>query len=108
MRSEGPAVESICRVLSEQGCQIAARTYRAWRTREPSARAVSDAKVVEAIDQLAWTRDPQGRRKLTPEGLYGRRKMLALLRRQGVAATPGAVDRGIEVRDCFRTKSPHR
>ena len=108
MRSEGHAVESICRVLSEQGCQIAARTYRAWRTREPSARAVSDAKVVEAIDQLAWTRDPQGRRKLTPEGLYGRRKMLALLRRQGVAATPGAVDRGIEVRDCFRTKSPHR
>lgn len=32
---------------------------------------------------------PQGRRKLTPEGLYGRRKMLALLRLQGVAATPG-------------------
>ena len=95
MRSEGHAVESICRVLSEQGCQIAARTYRAWRTREPSARAVSDAKVIEAIDQLAWTRDRQGRRKLTPEGLYGRRKMLALLRRQGVAATPGAVDRGM-------------
>ena len=31
MRSEGHAVESICRVLREQGCQIAARTYRAWR-----------------------------------------------------------------------------
>ena len=25
------SVESICRVLREQGCQIAARTYRAWR-----------------------------------------------------------------------------
>ena len=95
MRSEGHAVESICRVLSEQGCQIAARTYRAWRTRQPSARAVSDAKIVEAIEQLAWTRDTQGRRKLTPEGLYGRRKMHAVLRRRGVAASPGAVDRGM-------------
>ena len=28
MRAEGHAVESICRVLREQGCQIAARTYR--------------------------------------------------------------------------------
>ena len=33
MRSEGHAIESICRVLREQGCQIAARTYRAWRVR---------------------------------------------------------------------------
>ena len=31
MRSEGHAVESICRVLREQACQIAARTYWAWR-----------------------------------------------------------------------------
>jgi putative transposase len=31
MRAEGHTVESICRVLSEQGCQIAARTYRAWK-----------------------------------------------------------------------------
>lgn len=28
MRAGGHAVESICRVLREQGCQIAARTYR--------------------------------------------------------------------------------
>ncbi len=28
MRSEGHAVESTCRVLREQGCQVAARTYR--------------------------------------------------------------------------------
>ena len=95
MKSEGHAVESICRVLSDQGCQIAARTYRAWRTRQPSARTLSDATVVEAITQIAYTLDMRGRRRLTAEGLYGRRKMLACLRRHGVAATPGAVDRGM-------------
>jgi hypothetical protein len=31
MRDEGHAVESTCRVLREQGCPIAARTYRAWK-----------------------------------------------------------------------------
>jgi hypothetical protein len=29
-RQGGHAVESICRVLREQGCQVAARTHRAW------------------------------------------------------------------------------
>jgi hypothetical protein len=48
MRAEGHAVESICRVLREQGCQVAARTYRAWRTRRPAARTISDAQVVDA------------------------------------------------------------
>ena len=43
MRAQGHAVESICRVLREQGCQVAARTYRAWKTRQPSARTISDA-----------------------------------------------------------------
>jgi putative transposase len=33
MRAQGHAVESVCRVLREQGCQVAARTYRAWRSR---------------------------------------------------------------------------
>jgi len=32
MRAEGHAVESVCRVLSEQGCQVAARTYRPGAT----------------------------------------------------------------------------
>jgi hypothetical protein len=31
MRDEGHAVESTCRVLREQGCPVAARTYRAWK-----------------------------------------------------------------------------
>ena len=95
MHSQGFAVESICRVLREQGCQIAARTYRAWKTRPPSARAISDQRVLEAIEKLAWTVDSQGRRHLTREGRYGRRRMLTVLRRAGVDATPGAVDRAM-------------
>ena len=75
MRAEGHAVESTCRVLREQGCQVAARTYRAWRqaNRPVAARTVTDARVIDAL--LAT----QG----TPEGLYGRRKMTHYLRRQG-------------------------
>ena len=29
-RDQGRVVESVCKVLREQGCQVAARTYRAW------------------------------------------------------------------------------
>jgi putative transposase len=81
MRADGHAVESICRVLREQGCQVAARTYRAWRTRPPADRTISDAQVVNAIGDIAWTVDADGRRVLAAEGLYGRRKMTAYLRR---------------------------
>lgn len=80
-RAQGHAVESICRVLREQGCQIAARTYRNWRNARPSARTITDAQVVDAVRTAAWTVDRHGQRRLTPEGLYGRRKMTALLRR---------------------------
>jgi putative transposase len=54
MRSEGAAVESICRVLREQGCQIAARTYRAWRSRRPAVRTITDAQTVDAVRDVAW------------------------------------------------------
>jgi putative transposase len=81
MRADDHAVESICRVLREQGCQVAARTYRAWRTRPPADRTISDAQVVNAIGDIAWTVDADGRRVLAAEGLYGRRKMTAYLRR---------------------------
>ena len=97
LRAEGHAVESICRVLREQGCQVAARTYRAWKTRPPAARTITDAIVVDQIRALAWTTDPQGRRKLAPEGLYGRRKMTALVRRHLPDATPGSVDRAMRL-----------
>ena len=102
MRAEGHAVESICRVLREQGCQIAARTYRAWRGAAVSARTVTDAHVVDAIRDAVWAVivDASGRqrRTLTPEGLYGRRKMTALIRRTTIAgASRGAVDRAMRV-----------
>jgi transposase InsO family protein len=98
MRSKGYAVESVCRVLREQGCQVAARTYRAWKSRKVSARTVSDAKVVDVVRQIAWTKDRDGRKKMTPEGLYGRRKMTALVRRDWLPdASPGAVDRAMRL-----------
>ena len=97
LRSEGHAVESICRVLREQGCQVAARTYRAWRRHRPAARTVSDAHVVNAVRDVAWQRDTDGVLKLTAEGLYGRRKMTAHLRRTALPeVSAGAVDRAMK------------
>lgn len=88
MRSEGHAVESVCRVLREQGCQVAARTYRWWRTAAPAARTLTDALVCDAVRDAAWAVDHTGRRRMTPEGLYGRRKMTALVRRTLPDASP--------------------
>lgn len=47
LRAEGHAVESVCRVLRDQGLQIAARPYRAWcqPARPVAARTVTDALV---------------------------------------------------------------
>jgi putative transposase len=96
MRAEGHAVESVCRVLREQGCQVAARSYRAWTQSGPvAARTVSDAIVEDAVRSMAWTIDETGRRQLTPEGLYGRRKMFCLVRRSVPDVSPGAVDRAM-------------
>ena len=88
MRARGHAVESTCRVLSEQGCPVAARTYRAWKRAcrtapAPSARTASDAAVMNVLIGV------QG----TPEGLYGRRKMTHYLRRQGHRVAFCTVDR---------------
>ena len=84
MRVRGFAVESICAVLTEQGYQVAARTYRAWEQGPvPSMRTVSDAHVVNAL------RSTVGQ----PESLYGRRKMVAHLRRAGLAVAHCTVDR---------------
>jgi putative transposase len=97
MRAEGHAVESVCRVLREQGCQIAARTYRACKrgNRPVADRTITDAQVLDAVREAAWTLDLHGRRVLTPEGLYGRRKMTALVQRRMPAASPGSVDRSM-------------
>ena len=98
MRTEGHAVESICRVLREQGCQVAARTYRLWAqaARPIAARTLSDATVEGKVRQLAWTVDEHGCRRLAPEGLYGRRKMTALVRRWVPTVSPGSVDRAMK------------
>ena len=109
MRQQGYAVESVCRGSpGGQGCQIAARTYRAWKTRQPSARAVSDARVRQTIEELAFTTDARGRRRLTPEGLYGYRKMLIAVRGAGIPATPGAVDRAMRALGLNGFRRGHR
>jgi len=101
-REAGHAVESICRVLSEQGCPITARTYRAWSSigQHVAPRTVSDATVINAVRDAAWIVDADGPmagiRRLTPEGLYGRRKMTALIQRTLPEASPGAVDRAMK------------
>jgi putative transposase len=100
MRVEGHAAWSICRVLREQGHQIAARTYRSQRRGVVAARTITDARVADAVRDAAWTTvvDPAGRkrRKLTPEGLYWRRKMTALIRRTTIpGASRGAIDRAM-------------
>nr|MBA3744713.1 DDE-type integrase/transposase/recombinase [Sporichthya sp.] len=97
MRAEGHAVESVCRVLREQGCQIAARTYRAWARpgQVVAERTVTDALVLDKVRGWAWIVDHDGVRQLAPEGLYGRRKMTRLVRRSMPAASPGSVDRAM-------------
>ena len=101
MRAEGFAVESICRVLREQGCHIAARTYRNWKhagrnITRIAARTITDAQVMNAVRDVAWRVDHTGRKKLNAEGLYGRRKMTAHLRRLDLPhVSRGAVDRAM-------------
>lgn len=96
-RAQGRTVRSVCRVLREQGLQVAARTYRTWRrgNRPVADRTMDDALAMDTVRALAWATDPQGRRRLSPEGLYGRRKMTALVRRRMPSASPGSVDRAM-------------
>lgn len=63
--------------------QVAARTYRAWKRALPSSRDLADAVVVDALLATIGT----------PEGMYGRRKMPAHLRRQGFDVSQRRVDR---------------
>ena len=83
MRACGVRVESVCRVLTEHGVQVAPRTYRSWKTSTPAARTVSDAHLIDALRATIGT----------PEGMYGRRKMTAYLRRQGYRVALCTVDR---------------
>lgn len=101
-REQGLAVESILDVLAEEGLPIAARTYRSWRQGVVADRTHTDALIADTIRDLAWRpvalADGRRRRQLAPEGLYGRRKMLALVRRHGHPhASRGAVDRAMRM-----------
>jgi hypothetical protein len=49
MRAAGYLLESICAILREQGVQVAGRTYRSWKTANPSARTRFDAHVTDAL-----------------------------------------------------------
>jgi putative transposase len=69
--------------LREQGVQVAARTYRAWKHAQPSSRELADAVIIDALLATAGT----------PEGMYGRRKMTAHLRRAGHDVSQRRVDR---------------
>lgn len=98
MRASGHAVESIVKALQHAGVKIAARTLRRWcsRDRLVADRIVTDAQVEDAVRSLAFRVNDVGERVLAPEGLYGRRKMLAAVRR-GLLPTAGfaAVDRAM-------------
>ncbi|MFE9934539.1 hypothetical protein [Streptomyces sp. NPDC005533] len=101
MKKVDHAVESILVAVKTAGLKIAARTLRAWcvpagPANGRAARAVSDALVEDAVRALAFATNAAGQRALAPEGIYGRRKMLALIRRTRVPeAGFGAVDRDI-------------
>ncbi len=55
---------------------------------------------MDQVRDLAWTVDGEGElagvRRLTPEGLYGRRKMTRLVQRTLPDASPGSVDRAMK------------
>ena len=80
MRDAGHAVEPICTVLREQGVQVAARSYRAWKKRRPARRTMEDAQITDVLRGL---RILDGKGRPAPEVIYGRRKMTAWLARNG-------------------------
>jgi hypothetical protein len=84
MRAVGYAVESICAVLREQGVQVAARTYRAWKKRLPALRTIEDARTTDALRSL---KVPDAKGRPRPEITYGRRKMTQWLRRSALPET---------------------
>jgi putative transposase len=55
-RDQGLTVESVIRVLREQGVKIAARTYRDWKSGRVADRTVTDALVVDAVRDVAGHR----------------------------------------------------
>lgn len=76
-------VEPICAVLKEAGVQIAPSGYYASKTRPPSARDVRDAGLVEDIKIVHKAN----------LGVYGVRKIHAVLNREGITVARCTVER---------------
>ncbi|WP_332727344.1 transposase [Glutamicibacter sp.] len=62
--------------------KVSARTYRGWKQRQPVSRDISDAQILNVLHYLQQPDEKTGRPK--PEVLYGRRKMRAWLKRNGL------------------------
>jgi putative transposase len=75
-------VEPICAALRAEGIAVAPSGYYAAKKRSPSRRSLSDAALAETIEATFFDRD-KGR------GVYGARKMVAQLRRDGVTGLDG-------------------
>lgn len=87
----GHRVSVICAVLGGLGVVFSDRAYRKARTRPAATRTRSDAVVVEAL--LATRRLDRVTARAPRERFYGRRKMVAWLRRQGLSVSHCQVDR---------------
>ncbi|MFV0409672.1 MAG: IS3 family transposase [Paracoccus sp. (in: a-proteobacteria)] len=66
-------VEPICKVLTEHGCKIAPSTYHASKTRPPSARAITDAAMMQVL-MVLWVANKK---------VYGAHKLWKAARRAG-------------------------
>jgi putative transposase len=77
-------VVPICRVLSAHGCQIAPRTFYAFRVRPPSARAMRDEELLVAIRKA---------HQASRGGLYGVRKVWHQLLDEGIQVSRCRVER---------------
>ncbi|MCK6094598.1 IS3 family transposase [Micrococcus sp. EYE_212] len=92
-------VEPICATLSAAGTQIAPSTYFAAKTRPPSARSLSDARLLVQIRRVHEAND----------GVYGARKVHAQLRREGLQVarcTVARLMRAAGLRGISRAKGP--
>jgi putative transposase len=76
-------VESICRVLTEHGCPIAASTYYDAAGRAPSRRALRDADLAVHVARV----------HAEHYGVYGARKVWLQLGREGVPVARCTVER---------------
>jgi transposase InsO family protein len=76
-------VEPICRLLTQQGCQIAPSTYYDAARRAPSARAVRDEQLKAVISRVH--RDNYG--------VYGARKIWLQPNREGMLVAGCMVER---------------